>query len=317
MKSLNVTSLRTRLFLLVILATVPGLGIIVFSGFEQKVDAIASSHAQCLTLIKTLSQDMEDTVSATRQMLTTLSMLPEVRRGDKKTCGDLFKEIVKNDPRYLNVQLFTLEGISLAAAMPPPPNLDVSDRKYFREALARKAFAAGEFIIGRTVRRPTFNFALPVRNEQGDIVAVIQAAIALGRIKDLYDTALAPPGATLTLLDHKGTILFHTDESDRLIGSQDDAQLFNDMAASPRSAKVYSRDVNGLTRIVAFNSLGLSGDAKPYMYLRLEVPEEAVLSRAHRILVRNLWLMAIVACISGVAAFLFSRYGILNRPSNS
>jgi signal transduction histidine kinase len=308
-------SIRTHLLLLVIIAVTPALTIILYTGIEQKKNSIGEAHIKCSTLISAFAGDMEDTVNSTRQMLTTLAVLPDVRNRNSEACNILFKQILTNDKRYLNLQEFQPTGESIASVLLPPPGLNVSDRKYFRDAIKHRSFAAGEYIVGRTVRQPTFNLAYPVIDAQGELRAVIQAAIDLGRVSQLFDKSLFPTGSTMVLLDHKGTVLFHTSNPDKLIGTKEDKALFGEMVAARDKETVTSRRSGDSNRIMAYKSLRLPGEDTPYMYIRLEVPEETVLSQANFVLARNLWFMVIAACLAAVAAFVYAHLGILNRTS--
>jgi len=256
---------------------------------------------------------MVNTVSSTRQLLTTLAALPQVRNLDARACNRLFGEILHSDARYLNLQLFRPTGESVASVVPPPPGLNVSDRKYFRDAIRRQAFSAGEYIVGRTVNRPTFNFALPVMGDRGELLGVIQAAVNLERVNDIFDKSHFPAGSALVLLDGTGTILSHTADARRLIGTKDDPGIFNDMIAMQGNERTTLRFSGGSYRIMAYRSLQLAGDTTPYLHIRLEVPEEAILSHANRILARNLWLLALAIGLAAVAVLAYANLVILNR----
>lgn len=306
-------SIRTHLILLVAFAVTPALAIILYTGLEQKQNSLGEAHGQCSALVRALAGDMTNTVSSTRQLLTTLAVLPQVRSLDARACNGLFRKILHSDARYLNLQLFRPTGESVASVAPPPPGLNVSDRKYFRDAVHRRAFSAGEFIVGRTVNRPTFNFALPVMGDRGKLLGVVQAAINLERVNGIFDKSHFPAGSALVLLDGTGTVLFHTADARHLIGTKDDQGIFNDMIAAQGSEKITMRFSGGSYRIMAYRSLQLAGDTTPYLYIRLEVPQEAILSKANRILTRNLWLLALAVGLAAVAVFTYANFVILNR----
>ena len=313
MKPFSGWSIRTHLILLVAFAVTPALAIILYTGFEQKQNALGEAHSQCSTLVRALAGDMVNTVSSTRQLLTTLSALPQVRNLDARTCNNLFREIQRSDTRYLNLQLFRPTGESVASVVPPPPGLNVSDRKYFRDAVRRRTFSAGEFIVGRTANRPTFNFALPVMGDRGELLGVVQAAVNLERVNDIFDKSHFPAGSALVLLDGSGTILFHSDEVRHLIGTKDDPGIFKDMISAEGNEKTTLRFSEGSYRIMAYRSLQLAGDTTPYLHIRLEVPEETILSHANRILNRNLRLLALAVGLAAVAALAYANLVILNR----
>ncbi|QEM68053.1 hypothetical protein FO488_07690 [Geobacter sp. FeAm09] len=312
MKAFSGWSIRTHLILLVALAVTPALAIILYTGLEQKRNSMNEAYSQCSALVKALAGDMTNTVSSTRQLLTTLAVLPQVRHLDVPACNGLFREILRSDDRYLNLQLFRPTGESAASVIPPPPGLNVSDRKYFRDAVRRRAFSAGEFIVGRTVNRPTFNFALPVTGDRGELLGVVQAAVNLERVNAIFDKSHFPAGSALVLLDGTGTILYGTDARHR-IGTKDDRGIFNDMLAARGNERITLRPSGGAYRIMAYRSLQLAGDSAPYLHIRLEVPEEAILTDANRILIRNLWFLTCAVALAAMAAFAYANRVIINR----
>lgn len=315
MKVFSGWSIRTHLILLVAFAVTPALAIILYTGLEQKRNSLDEAHGQCSALVKALAGDMGNTVSSTRQLLTTLAVLPQVRNLDAPACTRLFREILRSDDRYLNLQLFRPTGESVASVVPPPPGLNVSDRKYFRDAVRRRTFSAGEFIVGRTVNKPTFNFALPVTGNRGELLGVVQAAINLERVNAIFDRSHFPAGSALILLDGTGTILFHSANARSLIGTKDDRGLFNDMLTARGNEKVILRPSGGSYRIMAYRSLQLTGDSAPYLHIRLEVPEKAIFTDANHILFRNLWLLTLAVVLTAMAVFAYANRVIINRAT--
>jgi signal transduction histidine kinase/HAMP domain-containing protein len=314
MTLLSNRSMRAHLFLLVIIAVSPALAIILYTGMEQRSSAAAEARTRCAILVRSCAGEIEHTVTSTRQMLMTIAVLPDVRALNRAGCTALFRDILRNNPRYLNLQLFRPNGDCLASALPAPSALNVSDRKYFRDALRHRSFAVGEFIVGRTTRQPMLNLAYPIVDKDGGVHAVLQAAVDLSRISQVIDRSLLPDSSTLVVLDHKGTVLFHTADP-ALIGASDDRELFSDMTRPGNLENVITKQSGESKRIVAFTSLRLPGYDAPYLHVRLELPEEAALSRASFVLARNLWLMIIAACLAGIAAFVHAHIGILNRTS--
>lgn len=313
MKAFSGWSIRTHLILLVAFAVTPALAIILYTGLEQKRDSLNGANSRCSALVRALAGDMTNTVSSTRQILTTLAVLPQVRSMDAPACDRLFREILRSDNRYLNLQLFRPTGESVASVVPPPPGLNVSDRKYFRDAVRRRTFSAGEYIVGRTVNKPTFNFALPVTGDRGELLGVVQAAINLERVNAIFDRSHFPAGSALVLLDGTGTVLFHSADARYQIGTKDDPGIFNDMRAARGGEKITLRSSGGSQRIMAYRSLQLAGDSTPYLHIRLEVPEEAILTDASRILTRNLWFLTFAVALAAMAVFAYANRVIIKQ----
>ena len=75
-------SLRVRLLLLVVIAMIPALGLILYSGLETRGRAVQDAQEEALRLANLASTDQARLIDRSRQLLAVLARLPEVR-GDE------------------------------------------------------------------------------------------------------------------------------------------------------------------------------------------------------------------------------------------
>ena len=311
MKSFTGWSIRTCLFLLVFLSVAPGLVIIVHSGLEQRREALADVRDSCTTFIHTISADLENTVTATRQMLATLSILPEVKRRDRSACDRLLADILRNNPRYISLHMSHPGGDIFASALALKGVVNVQDRKYFRDAVHTRSFSTGEYVLGKQSQKPMFNFAYPVTDQNGDLLGVLEAGINLADFSRQIPKVHLPPGASLTIVDHNGIILNDSDKGE-LQGKGDDPALFADMAASKDEDRAITRSIGERRYILVYHGLRLSATGAPYLFVRLQVPEDTALANVHHLVARNLGYMLAFALLAGLAALLFAHLSIVS-----
>jgi len=312
MKGFTGWSIRTYLFLLVVLSVAPALVIIIHTGVEQKRAALGAVHDSCTAFISAISTDLDTTMTGTRQMLATLAILPEVRQHDGAACDKLLADILSNNPRYISLHISHPNGDIFASAIPLAGRVNVKDRKYFRDAIRNRSFAAGEYVIGKQSRNPMFNFAYPAMGTNGAVTAVIEAGIDLANFARRISKAHFPPGATLTIIDHNGVILHDSGQKD-LQGNSDDPVLFAGMKTSTDEDKVTVRSIDGRRHIVIYHALRLQAAGEPYMYVRLQVPEDAAVADVLQLIARNLGLMFLFALLAGFAALLVAHFSIISR----
>ena len=74
---------------LVLIFVIPALGIILYSGFEHRQDAIKDEKEDALAALQGIASQHELTVEGARQLLMTLSMLPEVQKQKVAACNKL------------------------------------------------------------------------------------------------------------------------------------------------------------------------------------------------------------------------------------
>src|SRR6185503_8533583 len=199
--------LRARLLALVLLAILPALGLVLYTGFEQRAVARADAEASAMRVVKLAAASQKQHFEATRQLLATLAQLPQVRPDRAADCQALFTNLLQLHQIYANIGGLDVHGKVFASGAPlPSPEVDLSDRTYFQLARDTGKFAVGEYQMGRITGRPSFNMAHPLRVD-GKFAGVVFAALDLKWLNQLAARADLPEGTTLTLIDRKGTIL--------------------------------------------------------------------------------------------------------------
>jgi len=153
-------SISRKLVFLVLLAVLPALAIFLYTGLEERQHSIAAAKRDVLLLTRSMAEVQDNLAISTRQMLTTLALLPEVQSKNIQACEAIFRQLLEKNPEYSNIALTDIHGEVLAASR-AFPEVNLADRKHIREALQTKKFAAGEYIISRVgVAVPVFPFAL-------------------------------------------------------------------------------------------------------------------------------------------------------------
>jgi len=155
-------SLRTKLVLLVFLAYLPAFGSQLLATAEHRatVSSNALERARQLTQLATANQTR--LVDQARQLLTTLSRLPEVSGSDWAACNTLLARLLEENSMYANLGVVTPEGDVACSAVPTKGPVRVNDRAWFQRALQTRGFAIGDYQIGRITGKPTVNVAYPV-----------------------------------------------------------------------------------------------------------------------------------------------------------
>ena len=306
--------LRARLLALVLLAILPALGLVLYTGFEQRAAARADAEASARRVVKLAAASQKQHFEATRQLLATLAQLPQVRPDRPADCQALFTNLLQLHPIYANLGGLDSEGKVFASAKPAPPRFDLSDRSYFTRARETGKFAVGEYQIGRITGRPTFNMAHPLQVD-GKFVGVVFAALDLKWLNQLAARADLPEGTTLTLIDRKGTILVRylsPDPGKNWIGYTITNKLFLKFLAEGTEGTRPFRGLDGMMRLYAWTPLSRTKglpDAKVFV----GIPEQAAYAAAHRTMRLNLIFLGIVAGLALAAAWTGGDFFVLRQ----
>jgi len=292
-------SIRMQLQVMVLIVLVAVTAIIVSTGMKMRTDAVKDAENSALDLACYEGLSLERFVAGTHSMLVTLAETSQVQARDAAACNRLFADILRKNPAYNSLQAATPDGSLFSSAIPLPGRVSIRDRKYYRDALRYGDFSVGEYIIGRTAKKPMLNFAFPVLSPERHPIAILQAGCDLGQFSSLLQLHMMREDARLVVTDHRGTVLFRSGMGREPIGTPDDRGPYMKMVGAATDEGVFYEDAaSGGRKLHAYKRLRLSLTTRPYFFVRVEIPEERIVAGANRLLLRNLLLLVGIGIFS-------------------
>jgi len=313
MKSFFSFPIRVQLQIIFFLSLLPALGIIVGDGFELRKHELAKIRNHTENVVNALAAQQEKIVASAKQMLLTLSTLPQIRSHDSAYCNKLFANLLKQNPQYVSIIGVDPQGNMFALSMPFSGPLHARDRRYFRDAVRTKNFSVGEYAISKTTRKPVLHFSYPVLDEAGTVQAVIAVSIDLSYIQHSSIQSGMPHGSTIVLLDHKGTILHRFPDHETFVGKTENPEVFRILSGEQRGGTYSAEGLDGIRRLYTYRQIGLEKDSSAYLIIRAGIPEEQALSPARFIFMRNVVLFALAALLGSAAAWFLGNKVIADR----
>lgn len=314
MKFINLGSISKNLALLVMLAVLPALAILCYAGLEERRTSIKTAKHDVSLLAHSMAEAQNNINRSTQQFLSTLALLPEVQNLNLQASQELFKEVLVKNPDYLNLSLIDLKGEVIAAdKLFTATNL--MDRKHVREAMEKKSFAVGEYIVTRIgTSVPALAFAYPVLDHQGEPKAVLTTVISLSRFANFYDTSSLPEKSFVAVTDHKGLRLFYYPANERTnpVGKPIRTSAWEKARNAQKPGTFISEGSDGTRRIFAFEQVRLTPDAPPALYVWAAVPEAIILGPANTALIRNTVLMVLATGMSLAIALAIAQTTLLS-----
>jgi PAS domain S-box-containing protein len=312
MNKLFSVSIRSQLFSIVSILALFAAGIIVYSGIAFRNEKIGEALNDAAMLADSVANEHEKMVADARQLMLTLAQLSEIKNYNAAGLQQLLKKILRVNPKYSNIFIADQAGRVLASAI-PARDTNVSDRRYFINALASGRLSSGEYTISRFTGKAVLPFAYPFRDSGGKIVGVIVMGIDLTYYRTLLDTLQLPSGSSYLLLDHKGIIMTRGINPADFAGQQYNPVAFKRMAEGPERATFIAVAHDGIKRFISYRKIRLEGERTPYMYIRSGIPVSTALSGANRALVRNLALFTSSLCFVVVFVLLIAKRSIIGR----
>jgi len=301
MKFLTSSSIRKNLALLVLLAVSPALVILFYSGMEERRESIDSAKQDVILLTHNMAEAQKKITSSASQILSTLSLLPEIRNMDIQAANVILRAVLEQNHQYLNIALLDLSGDVVVAGKLPFAGINLADRKHVRESMEKKQFAVGEYIVSRVATSaPALAFAYPVLDNEGTLKAVLTAAVKLTSFNDFYDFSALPEKSFVAVTDHLGTRLLYypTQEKTNPVGTPIRAENWQKAYNAKNPGMFISTGTDGLRRIFAFEQVRLAPEDVPYLYLWAAIPEDSVIASANAALTRNLLFMLLATAVA-------------------
>ena len=250
-------SLRSRAIFLVLLTVLPLLALMLYSYFDQRARTIREVQRDELVAARNLATLQEVLIRDTRQLLQTLSRLPQVQRLDRNACNALFDELLKQNPHYAVIGGVDPAGWTFASAPPVSQPVNVADRLWFQKAVQTRDFFAGEPLLGRVSGKYSFNMSSPILDDRGRLQGVLTVSLDLHWLGSLLIRSDFPPTTALALIDSNGTTLFRYPEPLKYTG-----RMMPDLLI-----KAINRRDEGVLEVV-----GLPGDVRLVGFTRLSPP---------------------------------------------
>ena len=307
-------SLRFRLILLVLLAVLPALGLMLYTGLEQRRLAAADAQEEALRLAQLAANDHERLIEQARQFLAALVQLPAVRDGDTVACSALFADLLKHYPAYTGLTAAEPDGDVFCSATPLAQPVNFADRAWFQRLLQTRDFVVSEYLMGRISGQAVLVLAYPALDTAGQLRAIVTTALALTWLNQLASEAQLPQGSTLTVIDRNGTILARSPDAEKWVGQSVPETSIVEAILARGEGVESAPGLDGIPRLFAFTPL--RGSPEDSVYVSIGIPTAVAYADANRALARNLAALALIGALALAAAWFGGNLFILRRVND-
>jgi len=304
-------SIKMQLLLIVFVVALPAAGIIVYSGFKLRAGAIQDARNETQNLASVIASEQQSLTDAAEQLLVALAQLPDVKRSDAARVQPILSRILTLNARYSNLFIADSAGNIWASGF-SAKSYNVSDRRYFRRAMAYGQLSSGEFLISPATGKGVLPLAYPYRNDKGQVSGVICIGFDLDYYKRLFRKFDLPAGKGYLLLDHQGVVLSASGPAS-FVGTKYNPDSFGRMQRGTAADTVIETGMDGKKRFISYRKLQLRTEDAPYMYIRTGIPLSSVLSAIHKSLAYNLTLFTVGFLIALGFAWLIGKRSIIDR----
>jgi signal transduction histidine kinase len=312
MRFLFFGSIRKSLIVLVLLAMLPALAILLYTGRELRGRVVRDAEHYALRQVQAMAAHHERVVDNARLLLMTLAKSSEVRSLDAVACQTLLADILGRNGAYVSLSLADVNGRVLVAA-PAVSVAGVGDANFIRSAMRAGEFTVGEYTFLKTERRVVVQFGQPVLDAGNHPIGLLIADFDLGYFgRIFYDTHL-PERSVFTLTDANGMRLTRFPETEKYTWVADLPQMVARMSGRDEEGVFLETGVDGVSRLYSFKRLQFQGASFPYLMIRLGIPVDQALSEARFVIIRNVTLLVLATILALVTAWFVAEFTVLRR----
>jgi signal transduction histidine kinase len=206
-------TLRGRLVLLFLFATVPALLLALYAASAERAAVLQRMQREASLLAQLASREHAHQLDGTRGLLHNLERALAAEPGALAAarCPEFLPALLSGYPQFTTIGILSASGTLLCSARPAPRDVSFADNAAFLRALGSRDIAVGDYTMGPIVGRPVLHVALAVREPRGPVRAVVFVGLDLQWLNALFQQAGLPSEYGLLIADRDGHVLGRSD----------------------------------------------------------------------------------------------------------
>ncbi|MEX2200756.1 MAG: ATP-binding protein [Dongiaceae bacterium] len=290
-------SIRTRLLLLVALATLlPGV-LLGFRFFQERTSAIDAAVASLSSDVSVIAEDLDEKIQGTAQLLYGLARARDLDGRDRAACSRFLSAVREEHPQYTGILTIDPDGKLFCDSLQSGRDLDLTDRAYFIEARQSLGGVALQPTFGRLTGISVLQIAHPARSDRGDLKFVLLASLNLQLFGDGHQRQLKDK--VILFFDSEGTVLFWSPGVERLerIGTSIADMALFELATAHNDARILeSPGIDGEPKVWAIAAFP-SGVHGAQFHILVGQPRSELFADANRRFVNEFVILTLVSLL--------------------
>lgn len=302
-------NIQQRLLLLILIAAFPVLAVLVAGEFAERRADRGNAALQAVQLARTIASEQQGYFENARYVFATLAHIPGLVTGDRAACNRLTRNITTSLPSFTNTAVVSPAGMILCSSDSGAVGTDLSERDFFRTAMATGVIAIGHVTVDPETGKKILPVAYPALDQRGRAEMVLLLALDLQVLASSITLPPLPPGSGVMLIDGAGTILARQPDPGEWIGQViTDERLRNALPEAGRTT-VAATSVEGR------NSLYGIAPLQKYkgLFVTVGIPRASLFAAAERSFERQMMSIGAIFLAVLLLALIVSEFTI-RRP---
>jgi rsbT co-antagonist protein RsbR len=313
MTRLPINNFHIRLLFLIALIIIPVLGLIIYTGAEQKTYAVETTHENALHTAHHLANAQNQVFESAHQTLATLARLESIRTLDSTRCTFDLTELRQQYRSYREMFVLAPSENLICSAPTLSPPLDPNIHTLFLEAIQSRSLTIGDIEVHPISGKVIVPIGYPIIDEQESLIGFIGATVDFSWLTTYSQVNHIPEEAIITIINQKGTILARTQDADKWIGQNiPETALYQAITSSSQDDLIRVKGIDNTERIYAYAIADYEALSAPF-YISVGIPAEATITPSNQALIRNTIILMLIALVE-VGVVLFGGMFFILRP---
>ncbi|MBU0947084.1 MAG: HAMP domain-containing protein [Proteobacteria bacterium] len=306
-------SIRKSLFIVVLLAVLPALAILLYTGHELRGRVVNDAERYAMRQLQAMAYHHQRVVDNARLLLMTLAKSSQVQELDVAACQELLVDILARNAAYVSLSLVDAQG-QVLVTVPTKFFEHTEEKRFYLDVMRMGTFTVGNYtLLKNDKRRVVVQFVQPVINSSGQPVGILAANFDLNYFGHIFYEAQLPDQSVFTLTDAKSIRLTRFPETEKYTWVDDLPQMVEHMSGRDEEGTFQENGVDGISRLYSFKRLHFQGASFPYLMIRLGIPVNQALADARFVTVRNIVLLLLATILALITAEFVADFTIMRR----
>jgi len=257
---------------------------------KQIVKSIVQSQEEARNFSKLIFENWADQINLSDQI-------------NENPCQASVLKLVEKDNLFLYYVVSDEKGVVVCASIPNSKGVNIEDRQYYQDVVAKKEMVIGQYQTAKVTGRPSVNLAYPVLdNELNNIKKVLILAINLDWFDEKIMDIQFSSQSKLSIVDSDGAILASYPNTGKEIEGETaniNPKLLSLILSNNRGA-VTGEEIDGSDNVYAFDTLKVVEDDNSVgFYSILTLSEEGVIKTTLK------WTSFLIKLILGLSGLSF------------
>ena len=206
----SLSSLRTRLLLLVAAAYVPATILTAWTIKRDREEALGEVRGRLARLLAQADTDNEAAITSGRRILATWAEVPDVASGTPQQCEAAFARLSRFAPSISAPTRITPAGvIDCGGKSARSKGVYVGDDPLFAPVISSDTVVLGPYLAADSTRVALVPLNISLRDAQGRVTGMLSVGIRLDWFTRLANNSELPSGSIVTVTDSTGFLIAH------------------------------------------------------------------------------------------------------------